>query len=254
MYKISVVTICYNVEREIERTIKSVLEQDYPNMEYIIVDGGSSDGTMSVVNKYVDKVDCVISEPDNGIYDAMNKGIKAATGDWINFMNVGDAFFSKTVLSDFAKSVDEDTDVAYCDAMMIFHQGKKIYRPDPIAVLEKRMAFCHQSAFIRTLIHKERPFDLRYKLSADYDFFRYCYKSSKKFQYIPMIAADYESEEGLSVKRRYSGKKEDALINGDAFLLTGKIRLFLWLVKYRVKNVVKKFLPGSLINIIKGVK
>lgn len=254
MYKISVVTICYNVERDVERTIKSVLEQDYPNVEYIIVDGKSSDGTMSVVNKYADKIDCVISEPDNGIYDAMNKGIKVATGDWINFMNVGDTFFSKTVLSDFAKSVDEDTDVAYCDAMMIYHQGKKIYRPDPISVLEKRMAFCHQSSFIRASVHKERPFDLQYKLSADYDFFRYCYKESKTFQYIPMIAANYECEDGLSVKRRLLGQKEDFLINGDAFTVIGKVKFFLWVMKFRVKNGIKKFLPDGVVNKIKGVK
>ena len=97
--KVTVITVCYNAETGIEKTIQSVIGQTYQNIEYIIIDGGSKDHTLNIVNKYKDRISKVISEPDKGIYDAMNKGILAATGDWINFMNVGDSFFSPDTLS-----------------------------------------------------------------------------------------------------------------------------------------------------------
>jgi len=91
---ISVVTVVYNGEKHLEQTIKSVLDQGYDNIEYIIIDGGSTDGTLEIIKKYEDAIDYWVSESDGGIYDAMNKAISLATGEWINFMNSGDDFFS----------------------------------------------------------------------------------------------------------------------------------------------------------------
>ena len=88
--KVSVVTVCLNAVNEIERTMLSVLDQTYTNIEYIVIDGGSTDGTVDIIRKYQDRIAHFISEPDKGLYDAMNKGIDLATGEWINFMNAGD--------------------------------------------------------------------------------------------------------------------------------------------------------------------
>ncbi len=96
--KISVVTVCYNAESAIENTILSVINQTYTSVEYIIVDGASKDSTMDIVNKYRDKISVIVSEPDKGIYDAMNKGIKLATGDWICFMNAGDSYVNENTI------------------------------------------------------------------------------------------------------------------------------------------------------------
>lgn len=92
--KVSVVTICYNSVQFIEKTIQSVLSQTYPNIEYIVIDGGSTDGTKEIIEKYSSRISYWCSEKDRGIYDAMNKGIRKATGEWINFMNSGDCFVS----------------------------------------------------------------------------------------------------------------------------------------------------------------
>ena len=96
--KISVVTVCYNSVDSIEETMLSVLNQTYSDVEYIIIDGGSTDGTVDIIKKYADRLVYWVSEPDKGIYDAMNKGIAAATGDYINFMNSGDRFASTNVI------------------------------------------------------------------------------------------------------------------------------------------------------------
>ena len=95
---ISIITVSYNAVKTIEDTINSVLNQTYPNIEYIIIDGGSTDGTLDVIKKYQDKITYWVSEPDKGIYDAMNKGALKATGVWLHFMNAGDTFYDEQVL------------------------------------------------------------------------------------------------------------------------------------------------------------
>ena len=98
MNKISVITVCWNCVGEIEKTLTSVVAQTYSNMEYIVVDGASKDGTLEIINKYKNHISVLISEPDSGLYNAMNKGVKAATGQWCIFMNAGDMFASNNVL------------------------------------------------------------------------------------------------------------------------------------------------------------
>ena len=98
---VTIITVVFNGEQLIEETVLSVLNQSYNNVEYIVIDGGSDDGTLKILSKYNDKIDYWLSEPDNGIYDAMNKGIALASGEWINFMNCGDRFASTDVLNFF---------------------------------------------------------------------------------------------------------------------------------------------------------
>jgi glycosyltransferase involved in cell wall biosynthesis len=114
--KISLITVAYNAQNTIERSIMSVLGQNFSNVQYIIIDGGSTDETINIINKYRDKIDVVVSEPDNGVYDAMNKGIAAAKGDVIGTINADDFLADNTILSDVAKSfADHQTDVLYGD-------------------------------------------------------------------------------------------------------------------------------------------
>ena len=116
---ISVVTVSYNAVSVIEQTIFSVINQTYPNVEYIIIDGGSTDGTVDIIKKYADKITYWVSEPDKGIYDAMNKGIELATGEWINFMNAGDSFYSFSILELIFGQTIFSNDIIYGDTLFL---------------------------------------------------------------------------------------------------------------------------------------
>ena len=118
--KISVITVCFNSEATIRDTIKSVLAQDYPNVEYIIVDGASTDGTMDIVREYRDRIDVVISEPDKGIYDAMNKGIRAATGDVVGLLNSDDFYADESAVRQLIECMeDAGSDTVYADLAIV---------------------------------------------------------------------------------------------------------------------------------------
>ena len=125
--KISVITVCFNCKKDLEATIYSVASQNYDNIEYIIVDGGSSDGTISVIETNKNSITSYISEPDDGIYDAMNKGIKLSTGDWIVMMNAGDVFASKNTLSSiFSQKIPEHISAIYSDYFLRKKNGKDV--------------------------------------------------------------------------------------------------------------------------------
>ena len=187
---ISVITICYNSELSIERTIKSVLSQTYPNIEYIIIDGKSSDGTNTIIQKYQDNISKYISEEDSGIYNAMNKGLTMAIGEWVCFMNAGDVFVdNQTVERVFFTPIKNNVDVIYG---YTFCNNKRRERKDfqmkqrlVFALMPKRksfsMGFCHQSTFVRTALAKSIGFDEKYKIAADYNMIYTIYKQGKTF-------------------------------------------------------------------------
>ena len=173
--KISVVTVCYNAVDQIEETIKSVVGQTYPDIEYIVIDGGSTDGTTDIIRKYSDKISYWISEPDNGIYDAMNKGILVATGDYINFMNAGDYFSSVNAISDVAKQINATNDIIYGDSTMIDYKGRRrISAADTnVNLLKKRPIYRHNASFTRTSLHRKNLFAIDkkkdFKYALDYN-------------------------------------------------------------------------------------
>ena len=156
---ISIITICYNAENEIERTMTSVLSQTFNDYEYIIVDGASKDETMSVVRHTLEKFTTsnvhVISEPDKGIYDAMNKGIKKASGEWVILMNSGDTFLNETVLENiFSKPIPDDKAFLYSDAMCILADGNKFLGECDF----DRGELLHQSIIYRKSLHNEHGY------------------------------------------------------------------------------------------------
>jgi glycosyltransferase involved in cell wall biosynthesis len=180
---LSVITIVYNNVRDIERTMLSVLNQTYPDIEYIVVDGLSTDGTLEAIDRYKNRIAKLISEKDEGIYDAMNKGLAAATGDYVLFMNSGDQFYSlDTVSNVFATA--PDADIYYGETEMINDEGQSLGQrrhkaPERFTwrSFKYGMSVSHQAIYIRRSLIE--PFDRRYGLSADIDWIIRAAKKAK---------------------------------------------------------------------------
>lgn len=214
--KISIVTISYNSAKFIERTIQSVLSQTYSNTEYIIIDGGSTDGTKEIIEKYSSQLSYWCSEKDKGIYDAMNKGIKKATGEWINFMNSGDCFVSENVLANvMSASIEDDICVVYCDAIYNYGSHEEKFICKRLKDITYKMVFCHQSCLIRTSIQKERMFSLRYRIAGDYDFFYNLYfdKGEQVFKHLPICFAKEDMTDSLSRNSYFDALRENLKIS-----------------------------------------
>lgn len=181
---ISIVTVVFNNVNSLEKTILSVINQSYNNIEYIIIDGGSTDGTIDIIKKYDDKIDYWISEPDKGLYYAMNKGLHLATGKWINFMNSGDSFFQNTTIEEIFSHQYKDG-VIYGDVLFSFDGSNNVYvEAKPLKKFWKGMQFVHQATFVSTEIMKKFPFDTKYKLIADYNSLYQIFLSNINFHYI----------------------------------------------------------------------
>ncbi len=212
--KITLVTVCYNAEKQLEDTIKSVLEQTYANKEYILIDGNSNDGTLEIITKYANYLAYYVSEPDRGIYDAMNKAVSHAGGEWILFMNVGDSFYDSDVLQKiFAYEIDRKYAVLYGDTAVCFRWGKSIIKSECLTAMKRHMPFCHQSCLVRTEKLKDTPFDLKYKVVADYNFFHRLYEQGAEFLYIQIVVSNYENG-GFSARNSARNMIETAAING----------------------------------------
>lgn len=202
--RLSVITIVYNNVRDIERTIRSVINQTYTNIEYIIVDGLSNDGTLQVIDKYKSQITKFISEKDEGIYDAMNKGLALATGDYVIFMNSGDEFYdNETVAAVFAAA--EDADIYYGETEMIADEGSSLgqRRHKAPAKFTWRgfkygMSISHQAIYIRRSLAE--PYDRRYQLSSDIDWIIRAAKKAKKIVNVNRYVAKYLVG-GMSKKR-----------------------------------------------------
>lgn len=197
--KISVITVCYNAADVIERTIQSILSQTYGDVECIIVDGASKDGTAEIIRKYADRISKFISEPDRGIYDAMNKGIAMAEGDYINFMNAGDVFSSSDVLQRVADKADPGADVIYGHSTVVLpNSRKKISRCDSFELIKKRPIYRHNASFTRASLHKQYPFDLSktdvYKYALDYNNIFTLYSVGASFQKIDVDVVTWNKE------------------------------------------------------------
>ncbi len=184
---VTVVTVTYNAEAILEETILSVINQNYNNIEYIIIDGASTDDTINIIKKYENNIAYWVSEPDDGIYFAMNKGIEKATGEWINFMNAGDTFFDHKTVEYIMNHKDNGDEMVYGNCQI----ETWIKKPHDASGYSNTTSICHQTLFAKTELMKETPFDTRYKISADHNFILNMFQKNKKFQYIDRSIAKF---------------------------------------------------------------
>jgi glycosyltransferase involved in cell wall biosynthesis len=262
MIKITVITVCLNSEKTLEKTIKSVLEQDYTNLEFIIIDGKSTDGTTDIIQRYESKISYWCSEKDGGVYDAMNKGLNHSTGDVIAFLNSDDwyepgalkyvgEYFEKNKL-DVLVGLERDwiDDRELKDVMLNSAERK-------IEDLKYGSMPCHQAIFMsRCMFNKVGGFDVKYRISADYDLMIRAYKAGGVFQKVDRILVNFSCD-GISQLQAYYGgveMQEIALKNArDDKDLQCEIRkkinlteyykcaLIRWICKYEPDYIKDKF-------------
>jgi glycosyltransferase involved in cell wall biosynthesis len=209
--KLSVITIVYNNVRDIERTMLSVLNQTYRNIEYIIIDGGSKDGTVEVIGKYRTKLAQFISEPDNGIYHAMNKGLALATGDYVLFMNSGDEIYAPETVTEVFESAAA-ADIYYGETEMYNEQWESLGQRRHCAPeifnwksFRYGMSISHQAIYVKRSL--AQPFDLRYKYSSDIDWVIRVAKNASSIVNTHMYVAKYLVG-GMSKKKHFASLRE----------------------------------------------
>lgn len=245
--KISVVTVCYNAADTLEETMLSVLNQTYDNIDYIIIDGGSTDGTVGIIRKYADRLAYWGSEPDKGIYDAMNKGLAVATGDYVNFMNAGDTFFDEAVVENVASRINKEgcsSHVIYGDSYIYDNYHTYYKRPEPLRNLRRHSAFCHQASFIKH--GDDIKYDLNYRIAADYELFSRMYLiENKSFLYVPIPICRYKlfgisdnNKKALlefyQISRRYNSS------------IWGRISFWGSIIKLQSKNYLKSIIGAKM--------
>lgn len=225
----TIATVTYNAEATLERTLKSVASQDYARIEHIIIDGCSTDHTLSLVQRYVEENQArhsirLVCEPDSGIYDAMNKALLAATGEYIVFLNAGDCLHSTDTISAVAKQTDwvkgehRHPAILYGDTHIVNAEGKFLRRrrltpPEELTpdTFRDGMRVCHQSFYVRTDIAKQEQYDLRYRFSADFDWciriIRRAEKRRLRIAGTHLVLTDYLNE-GMTTRNHSASLKE----------------------------------------------
>ncbi len=225
--RVTVITVTYNAGPLLTRTLDNLRRQQYPSMEVIVVDGQSTDGTVDLIRQASDIVRQWVSEPDGGIYDAMNKGVRMATGEWIVFMNAGDTFATDDVLSRVFSSEwpTEKADIIYGDVMK---DGQVKVAPDTYR-LYHRMLFCHQSAIVRRGQLTDTPFDTRHRLSADLKFFITRYRRGARFLHVGLPIADFDTS-GVSNSHRSAGLADNIRVMAEVMPWSRRIQSILRLL------------------------
>ncbi len=213
--KFSIITVCYNAEAQLERTLRSVLAQTYPHVEYILVDGASEDGTPALIHRYKDRISRVVSEPDKGLYDAMNKGIRLATGDYLCFLNAGDRFHADSTLEQMVRTLDGANglpDVLYGETALVDDAGRfvrmrRLAAPEVLTWRSFRqgMLVCHQAFFAKTALAE--PYDLQYRFSADFDWCIRVMKKARTLHNTRLVLIDY-LQEGMTTRHRKASLME----------------------------------------------
>ena len=200
--KVTVVTAVLNDAGHIEQTILSVISQTDIEIEYIIVDGGSKDGTLELIGKYKDKISLLISEPDRGVYDAMNKGIKYSTGDFVYFINSGDVLLNPSILSKIKfEDVNVRNTIIYGNVVVAYGNIEALEKPRPFfnsKMKFKGIGICHQSMFFPGELIRNEKYDLSYNIAADYDLAYRLWRKGTVFLYKDITIAKYDWGKGIS--------------------------------------------------------
>lgn len=255
MIRFTIATVCYNAADTLERTLRSVVLQTYPHIEHLLIDGASKDDTVALARRYAPLYEeaadgrmlVIRSEPDKGLYDAMNKALRAATGDYILFLNAGDKLHASTTLTDIAAQLSDFEEepsalpgVLYGETNIVDHEGtflrrRRLSPPERLSARDFRngMLVCHQAFFARTDLTQTCSYDERYRFSADYDWCIRLLKASAE-RSLPihnthLVVADYLFE-GLTTRHHRASLVERFRIMARHSGLFTAVTRHLWFV------------------------
>lgn len=242
LYLVSIITVCYNSERTIRRTIQSVLNQTYPNIEYIIIDAKSTDKTLEIVNEYIEEFQGrikIVSEKDDGIFDAMNKGIRMSKGEIIGIIN-SDDYYEKDAVENIVKHLDIRKKQVYYGMMRVLDHGKeKKVEIESHNFITKTM-IPHCTCFVQRVVYEKYGlFDLKYKYVADYDLM-YRYSLIKEIEFVPIYCIISNFSEG-GASSTYAAKKEAIKFRYEKKLIGAK-RFYLLLIKLQLERLAMKWI------------
>lgn len=241
---VSVITVVYNGEEKLEDTIRSVANQSYENIEYIVIDGGSTDKTLSIIGRYRNFIDYWISETDDGIYDAMNKGLSVASGHWINFMNCSDVFINEDIVKDIVQELGRmqyNCDMIY-GAVCEKDESSTVTLKNPKHPLwiYYGLFACHQSIFFRRKSISE-GYSLDYKIGSDYDLVARVYREGGICKRVLMPICLFDLD-GVSNKHPTIGRTEYHRIRTDVLMLPSWLSYFFYFLS-SIAWLLRKDLP-----------
>jgi glycosyltransferase involved in cell wall biosynthesis len=237
MPKVSIITVTYNCRDLLVKTIESVCNQSFKDFEYLVIDGKSTDGTIEVINRNLDKISYWVSQPDNGIYDAMNKGLQAATGDYVIFLNAGDTFFESTTLEKIPFNQHPDAGIFYGETMILNREGnllglrrKKLPYNLSWKHFRQGMVVCHQSILVKRTTAPE--YNLSYEFTADIDWVLRALKLSNKTVFTGTIISNFIEGGFSSQKQKESLAERFRIMKNHFGLVTTVASHVVFIIEY----------------------
>jgi glycosyltransferase involved in cell wall biosynthesis len=241
----TIVTVTYNAEETLEATIRSVAQQTFTDYEYLVIDGGSTDATGDIVTANSGSVSKWVSEKDRGLYDAMNKAVTMAKGEYIYFLNAGDALADKGTLQKVARNIGNiDSGLIYGD-IVASKQGRKVVKISRrISPLKLKLGrkLIHQSVFVRTsLVRAVRGFSLKFPLCADYDLLCKLSRANTRMQYIPVTVAVFDLSGISSDLRRTYAENFSVILDNFGFF---------WAILYKITSITRYLVISLLTRVL----
>lgn len=258
---ISIITVCYNAEGTIRQTIESVLSQSHNEYEYLIIDGKSSDSTVKIAENYIAAFKLngipyrIVSEKDNGIYNAMNKGTSLSSGEWLLFLNAGDELYKHDTIAQLHKGIEGSADVIYGKVIYRYHNLVKLIENRKLSDIRTGMVFCHQSTIIRRTVMEKYGYDERYQIAADYNFFIQCYLNNDTFKELDVPVSIFElggasSDAIVHLQEEYLVQYNNGFLNKSEYSrLMNKMLVSTFL--YTIRNGVMDLIPKSILTKLK---
>ncbi len=243
----SIIVVSLNTKEKFKKTIQSILNQSIKNYEIIVIDGKSNDGTKEIISKYNKDIKKKLIQKDKGIYYGMNRGIKLASNKWLIFLNSGDIFYSSNTLKKLSYHLKKNREADVIIGNSKIKKKKFFYKKKYTKINKKSLISCfsHQSCAIKTSLHKKNLFKTKYKITADFNFFKDLLKKNVKFNYINDIISISEAD-GLSDKKRFLALAEFYQINkSNQFINFKFFRYSMIYIYFLFIYVVKLTIPSN---------